>query len=332
MQMAAAYGNDIGDMFEYKLKERVTIRKNQSALVPIIQENVAADKVTLWNEQEPRPLRAIWLTNTSPETLDAGTFNVLEDETFAGEGIMDPIKPGERRLLSFAVDQGVTIEAKNESSDEQVTQVVIKDGTMWHTREIRSHKVYVVSNANADARDVVIEHAIQPSWKLVSDVKPEETTPTHRRFKVHVDAKQSAKLKVDEAYPVSSTYALLNLREDEVEMFVKSRAISPEVEKALREVLAKKSAVAAIDGQIKTRQDQQKNIAEDQARLRENMKALKGSAEERELLQRYTHQLNAQEDTLDRLKKELGDLRVQREVAQAQLKETIDGMNLDVTL
>ncbi len=331
-QAAAAYGNDIGDMFEYKLKDHVTIRKNQSALVPIIQEVVTADKVTLWNEQEPRPLRAVWLKNTSTETLDAGTFNVLEDDTFAGEGIMDPIKPGERRLLSYAVDQGITVEARNESGSEQVTQIIIKDGTMWHMREVRSHETYVIRNANTDPRDVVIEHAIQPNWKLTSEVKPDETTPTHRRFKVHIDPKQTAKLSVEESYPVSSTYALTSLRDDEVEVFLRARTISPEVEKALRLVLAKKNAVSSIDRQVQSREEQQKNIADDQARLRENLKALKGSAEERELVQRYTHQLNAQEDTLDRVKNELSDLHAQRKVANADLKKTIDEMSLNVAL
>jgi hypothetical protein len=61
------------------------------------------------------------------------------------------------------------------------------------------------------------------------------------------------------------------------------------------------------------------------------VKALKGSAEERELVQRYTYQLNAQEDALDRLKKELTDLHAQRETARADLK-TIDEMSLDVLL
>jgi SMC interacting uncharacterized protein involved in chromosome segregation len=115
-------------------------------------------------------------------------------------------------------------------------------------------------------------------------------------------------------------------------MFVKAKNISPEVEKALRVVLAKKAAVAEIDNQIRTREEQQKGISDDQARLRENLKALKGSAEERELVQRYTHQLNAQEDMLDRLKKEVADLRTQRATAQADLKTTVASLTMDVTI
>jgi hypothetical protein len=45
-------------------------------------------------------------------------------------------------------------------------------------------------------------------------------------------------------------------------------------------------------------------INRDQGRIRENMKTLKGSAEEKDLVQRYTRQLNSQEDRLATLNKE----------------------------
>ena len=51
---AAAQGKELGDLFEYKLKERVTIHKNQSALVPIIQTDITAEKVSPWNQFSAR--------------------------------------------------------------------------------------------------------------------------------------------------------------------------------------------------------------------------------------------------------------------------------------
>src|SRR5215470_11782414 len=95
MSAAAANGQGLGDLFEYKLKDRVTLKKNQSALVPIVQTEIEAEKVSLWNgtSGSGRPLRAIWMKNTSTLTLDGGSFNVLESEVFAGEGLTDAIKP-----------------------------------------------------------------------------------------------------------------------------------------------------------------------------------------------------------------------------------------------
>ena len=99
---SAAQAQELGDLFEYKLKEPITIRKNRSALVPIVQSSINAEKVSVWNEQSglPRPQRALWLTNSSGLTLDGGSFSVMEDETFAGEGIFDAIRPDEKRLAS----------------------------------------------------------------------------------------------------------------------------------------------------------------------------------------------------------------------------------------
>ena len=48
-QQSDADAAQLGDLFEYKLKEPVTIRKNQSALVPILSGEVEAEKVSLWN-------------------------------------------------------------------------------------------------------------------------------------------------------------------------------------------------------------------------------------------------------------------------------------------
>jgi len=63
----------------------------------------------------------------------------------------------------------------------------------------------------------------------------------------------------------------------------------------LRGVLAEKEVIDGLEEQKDAREMQMSQIFDDQQRLRENMKALKGSAEEKALLQRYTQQLNEQE-------------------------------------
>ena len=80
---AAAFAQELGDLFEYKLKEPISILKNRSALAPIVQSSIDAEKVSIWNEQAgmPRPQRALWIANSSGLTLDGGSFSVLEEET-----------------------------------------------------------------------------------------------------------------------------------------------------------------------------------------------------------------------------------------------------------
>ena len=73
-------------------------------------------------------------------------------------------------------------------------------------------------------------------------------------------------------------------------------------------------------------------IASDQSRIRENMKALKGTAEEKALIQRYTGELNAQEDRLAAIRRELEDLQRSRDQAAAELDRMVMAMDIDESL
>src|SRR5260370_19257847 len=108
------------------------MKKNHSGLVRIGQTEIGAEKVSGWNGPtgSGRPLRGLWLKNTSPLTFDGGSFSVLENEVFAGEGLTDPIKPGERRLISYATDLGLLVEASKNSQPQHVTRVKISTGVL----------------------------------------------------------------------------------------------------------------------------------------------------------------------------------------------------------
>ena len=97
----------------------------------------------------------------------------------------------------------------------------------------------------------------------------------------------------------------------------------------LEPVFAAKRAVAALDAQIREKQDAINQLVNDQKRLRDNLSALKGSAEERSLVKRYTTELNAQEDTLATLRRDLAGLQQQRQAADADLNNKIEALTLD---
>lgn len=70
----------------------------------------------------------------------------------------------------------------------------------------------------------------------------------------------------------------------------------------------------------------------DQARLRENMKALKGSSEEKALIQRYTGQLGQQETQLENLRRSIQNTEAQRDKANEELQNMIDSLQLEAML
>jgi hypothetical protein len=330
-QQPEAEAKEIGDLFEYDIKQTVTIDKNQSALVPIIQAHVDAEKVTLWNADSATALRALWLTNTSGQTLDAGSFNVLEGDTFGGQGLLEAIHPGEKRLVSYAPDPALHVQAHDDFSEKPISKIVINKGVMLTTREQRATKTYKLFNSDVSARAVIIEHPARDEWKLAPDLKPEESSASFYRFRVKVTPNQTAQLVVEEHKPETTEMALTNLTSDQVEVLTKQQRVTPAMEQAFRKVLDQKNGIAALDAQIQTRQQELDAIGADQSRLRENMKALKGSPEEKTLTERYTRELNAQEDRLATLHSQVSELKEKREQAAQRLDQTLSEISLNET-
>ena len=328
----------IGDYFEYNLKQKITIGKNQSALVPILQSHIDAEKVTLWSaknseDDESIPLRAIWIKNSSGQILDSGTFNILESGTFAGEGVLESIHPDERRLLSYAADTAVHVKHDDESTDKPYSRVKIAKGLMVLTREQRQKTKFEIRNADKSPRVVVLEIPAENGWTLTKDTpKPEESTASLHRFRVPVEGGKTEQLTVETVHPEETQYALTNLDSNLVAVLGRQQQLTPALRQAFDQILAQRIKLAGFDQQMGLRRQETDRIASDQSRIRENMKALKGTAEEKALVQRYTGELNSQEDRLAAIRRELEDLQKSRDEAARELDRMVMAINIDESI
>ena len=201
---------------------------------------------------------------------------------------------------------------------------------MTHESEIREKKTYTFRNEDSSPRTVIVEHPVRQGYELRSDARPAETTATSMRFSVHVDPKQTAALVIEEARPLQTSYTISNITNEQIGLFVQQRSIDKTVEDALRKILAQKAVVESLNGQKTSLEEEMSKIFDDQQRLRENLKSLSNTAEEKSLVQRYMHQLNEQEDRLEALKKEIQQLEKQEETAQDTLDRMIQELAFDV--
>jgi len=331
---AAALGGELGDLFEYKISEPISIPKNQSALVPILNHEVGVERVSLWNSRvvNGRPLRSLWLTNASGSTLDAGSFSVLDAGAFAGEGLVEPMRPGEKRLLSYAVDLGVQVEPRNGDEPRTVSRISIARGVLVQRSERLAKRVYTIRNNDATDRRVVIEHPMRAGWKLANMATPAETSLDAYRFIVTVLAKKTETFTVAEQQPVSQTYRIADITDQQVDLIVRESGGDLAIRTALAPIVAARGTLAGVNAQLNDRAVETKRIEEDQMRVRENMKALRGSSEEQQLVKRYAAQLSQQEDRVAVLRRETDDLERRRREAQSDLAQLIENLATDVSI
>jgi hypothetical protein len=319
--------NAFDEFFEYSLTQPVTIHKNESAMVPILQQELPCEHVTLWNPNDRLPLRAVWLENKSKLTLDSGSFSIFESGEFAGEGLLDPIHPGERRILSYATDQAMKVHANKVGGARRVHHLSIHKGLIVETFMDVQGIAYTATNSGDEDRTVLIEHPRHTGvegWTLDGDLKAAESTPTLYRLRLTVKAHATEKLEVREHGPELTT-ADLRSNPQQTDFLIQLLTQVPDAAVQLKPVVDAQDVLAGIVDKITAAEKDESTAASDEARYRENVTALKGN----EGAKRFVDELNRAEDQLQATRKQIADLQKQREAAVTKLDEAIAALSFD---
>jgi hypothetical protein len=144
---AMAEGARTGATFVYTVSEPVTISRHQSAMIPILQQEVEAPLLSLFDPSVlPRnPLSGVRLSNGTGLHLAAGPMSVFDQGGFAGNSRIADVVPGDSRLLTFAVDLELEVDRGSSSEPEEVTAVTIRNGVLETVSRQRVRSEYRVS-------------------------------------------------------------------------------------------------------------------------------------------------------------------------------------------
>ena len=330
---AAAEGEEVGDLFEYQIARPVTVMRDHSALIPILETRMEGERVSIFNEgaRRGRPMGGILLKNTSPLTLEDGSLTVIDGNSYAGEALLERLKPGEQRLVSFALDLGTLVTTRQEEDRSPVFTVRITDGTLYAHYYRREKKRYTLTNQTDKPRTVYVEHPVRAGWELGAQEtpKPEGKSARFYRFRVELAARETKQLPVVEREQMAETYALMSLSPDLLQLFVARRYIDAPTRAALQNIIELRARAAAADARVAAIEMELAEIREDQKRLRENIAALNQTAEARQLIARYVAKADQQETRIEELTRERKAAADESARLQSELAAAIRNLNLD---
>ena len=292
-----------GQLFEYKIDRPVTVLRNQSALVPIVAGEFEGGKSLLYNESQraENPFSVVDFKNTTGLTLEGGPVTVYEGEIYAGEAMMDTLAPGEERMLPYSVALEVEVKVEVDHSTKLVAQSVGQ--SVWRQKQA-NYRVsrYRFVNKGDSSKTVVLEHPLSQA-ELIKTAKPISETRNFWRFKVEVPANGRETFVVTEKTVTDDVRGFSNLQPHAV-MVMLDGVISDNGEHPLVDEL--RQIVSRINDLLRSHNDlnpQIQKLINGQSRLRENLKSLGATDEEKRLRSRYVNQLDAEESKLAELNK-----------------------------
>lgn len=313
----------LGDLFEYEIEHPVTIRRNQSALVPIVLRPFEGKPVLLYNKQAraENPMRCVEFKNTTGLTLEGGPVTVLEGGSYVGEAMLETTKPDDKRLVPYAVELGVTVLDNVDSHNDAVHRVVIRRGTLWaHYMQVMQ-TTYHFNNKSDTAQTLHLDHP-RPGgeWTLFDTSAPQETTENYWRFQFPLPAKQVTKFVVRQKLTLQQAHGLGDLAGETLSYWIDHRYLDANTTQVLRQVVDLRGQQAGIDAQIQRLEQERNAIHAEQKRIRENLQSLGDRPSEKELRERFVRTLSTQEDRLESISRELETQRDAREQCRAQIQ------------
>jgi hypothetical protein len=324
---SVAQGSDVGEMFRYHIATPVKLQRSQSAMLPIVNESVTGEKVSIYSEAQhaKHPLNGLKLKNTTDLHLMQGPITVFDDGAYAGDAQIQDLQPGTERLISYAMDLDTEVAPSNKQDPQVLTKVSISKGTLYTSHKHTRTKSFVVKNSGKRSKKVLLEHPLQQPWNLVTPKEPEEKTRDRYRFAVTAEPGKPVTLDVKEEHTSSEQVAITNLDSGTINYYINSTVVNDDVKKALREVITRKGV---IQQQAAKRQELERQVAvidQEQKRIRDNMAQL---PKDSDLFRRYVTKFTEQEDTIDGLRAQITAALAEEQKLKQALDAYLIGLEL----
>lgn len=314
----------LGELFEYKLEHPVTVRRNQSALVPIVSQSGQGRRVTLYNrlERARNPFAALEFTNTTGLTLEGGPCVVYDGDTYAGEAMLTLLHPDEVRLIPYAVDLGCEVDCETQHKQEDVHLVVASEGVLHLHYAFLEHRLHRFLNKDGRAKTCILEHPIRSGAELYKTPSPITKAVDRYRFEVKLQPNATTEFTISERIPQSQVVRLAHLTSDKLEVYIERGYIEPDQQPVLRELMQLAQSLTKLNQKQERTRQEIETITADQERLRANLSSLGPSHDEGRLRTRYVVTLEQQENQLDQKRALLEKLASELERRQEEFHQS----------
>ena len=322
----AAEGEAVGELFRFRFDRPVDLPRRQSAMLALVNERVSADKVSIYNQREHQrhPVAGAEFVNDTGVQLLGGAVTVLDGGMYAGDALIEGLLPGEKRLLSYAVDTGVTVDP-SQASSRAVNAARIVEGVLEISRLHRYIRTYALKNKDTETRRLIVEHPYNPDRELVEPETAAEKTPEWYRFNLDLEAESRRDFVVREQRVERQSIALLERPVRTLLGYTESDAINDQVRAALQRAIEMKRQLDRLEREREQLVRERDGITEGQARLRNNIESV---GRDSQLGKRYISKLAEQEDRLESLDAEIAQLDQRIEQQRRELADFVSSLDV----
>lgn len=324
--VAGATGATLGELFEYKFDQPVTIKKSQSAMLPFLQDEVAARKLLIYMQSDgEHPVNAAEITNSTAKTLDGGPVTVYDGAAYAGEALVETLKAGDKRLIGYAVDYGTRITTAFNTGRKQVREIHARDGNLELHYGEHTTRTYTLRNVDSKPKSLIIQQEGTHDYSVVTP-KPTERTATAYRFEVKLPANGGQTLRVEEERTYLNTTAIASSGQDFLFELIENKELSDAARQQLKQLAAVRGTLAQTEASLESAKARANDLTQDQNRLRADIDSLNRVKGQEDQVRKYSAQLAENELDLAKIRDSRRELDLRRAALDSQVRQATEAL------
>jgi hypothetical protein len=316
----------------YDLPAAVTVPDRSATMVMLLARRVPGEAIFLFApdggvpESTSHPFRVARFSNKTGGVLEKGPIAVLEQGSFLGQGMVDPLPDGATATVPFALERAIAVDQERKYDEQGERIAKIENAELTIERDGVTQTKYRLRNGGDQPAKLLVKHPRMNGARLYNPPKDTEDNVGTQTALVPatVAPRSTGELVVDERATLRRQQDWFSVIADNaVKAYLKDpRADRNVVAKLTTAWTTRNDIVQRIEARVKLAQEQT-NLGQQTEETRRNLRAIEKNKAADALRAKLTARLGETAARLDEITKQLVELDAKLAELRVQFKEAI---------
>ena len=305
---AAAEVVSTTESVSFSLKQLVSIKKGESALLLLHSVDVPKETINIYNKQQhaTHPFKAIEVENTAGYGWEQGPVTIYEQGVYAGESMLPRVAKDEKQIIPYLVEQDVTIKQEEFNTSKKIG---ISLSNQYYVETYLNTKTFKfeIDNKSDEEKTVLVEVPKLYGYminkrKMKSEAKE---TANFFRIKIQIESKTTLKLEVPTERKTSESVSIASVSEEYLDELLKLETLKANQVSVLKKIKQLRKEKTKINDQVESDQSNLNRIDNEYKRITQSIKVLTSSGEEAKTRAKYVERMNSLFETMEEQRKKI---------------------------
>ena len=311
----------------FSLKQPVTIKKGESALLLLHNMNIPKKTLYIYNQAQHviHPFKSIEVENITGYGWEEGPVTIYEKGKYSGEAMLRRVPKTEKQILPYLVEQDVTIKQEEETTTKKISISISGQYYVETYLNSRTFKLNI-DNKSEEEKTIICEVAKQYGYELDKKKSKVETkeTPNYFRAEILVEPKTLAKIRIPTVRKTSESISIASISDDYLEDLLKLETLTDKQLSTLKKIKQIRKEKLKISEQISVEQTNLDRIDKEYKRITQSINVLTSDGEEGKTRAKYVERMNNLFETMESKRTEIESFQERLEKIDEEINNLLD--------